>query len=369
MVLSTALLSFHPAEAKSKRTMTKAVTGNAAFQPAQECSKCHSDIFRNWKQSLHAAAYDNPVFLTAYWKAWLEEGAEAARSCLPCHAPASAVTGDYAVAQAITHEGVTCISCHESADSRTAPNKRPDFLRGDAKRPIVPPQQTGAPGGAGHDGYFARTRPCADCHDFENRRKVRVATTFSEWNASPAAANGESCQKCHMPFVAGRTANKGGHEEMHGHSFAANLETIHGAVTAEITGVAVGNGVTASITLRNIKAGHYVPTGSTARTLILEVRLINAAGDVLETQKRIYRKSLADKDGNEILSYGDAVLHAASVTADNRLAPGETRVETIVFTTTPSENATVAAELYLLTTPNVAQRIEMKIPLSAAGGN
>lgn len=321
---------------------------------------------------MHAAAYENPVFQTAYRKAWIEGGSEAARSCLPCHAPTTAITGDYAAAQAITREGVTCNFCHGAAavDMRATPDKRLDPPRGGVKHPDPPATKTGVYSSIGHDGDFTGVRPCASCHDFENHHKVHIDATHGEWSASPAAAAGETCQKCHMPPVAGRTANKDGREGMHDHSLAATLETMRGTVTAEITDVTVSNGaVTASIALRNAKAGHYVPTGSPARSLVLEIRLMDAAGNVLQTQKRIYRKALADGDGNELSSYGDAFLHAVMVTADNRLAPGETRTETVSFAILPGEKAKVAVELYLLAAPYVAQRVEMKIPLSTAGGN
>lgn len=373
MVLSAAFLFSPNAAARSKPAAARGrvINGNSAMQPALECSKCHSDIFRNWKQSMHAAAFENPVFQTAYRKAWLVEGPEAARSCLPCHAPNANVTGDHGAALAITREGVTCISCHGTAAAgmRTAHDDRSDDPPGGMKHPTPAALKTGTHTNSGHGGNFSGIRPCAGCHDSENRHKMHISATQTEWSASPSAAAGETCQKCHMPSVRGRTANKDGREGMHDHSLAATLETIREAVTAEITDVTVNSGaVTASITLRNAKAGHSVPTGSPARSLVLEVRLMNAAGTVLEAQKRIYRKALADADGNGLSSYSDAFLHAATVASDNRLAPGETRVETVSFKSFPGENAKVTVELYLLANPYVAQRIEMKIPLSIAGG-
>lgn len=374
LVLAAALFISSPAAARSKpgRAKIPAQNANPAFQPAQECSKCHSSIFRTWKQSMHAAAYENPVFQTAYRKTWLEEGSEAARSCLPCHAPAAAATGDHAAAQPISREGVSCNVCHGGAtvDIHAEPDNRSDPQRGGVKHPTPSAIKTGAPGSTAHDGNFTRVRPCAGCHEFENRHKMRIGATHSEWSASPAAAAGETCQKCHMPSVAGRTANKDGREGMHDHSLVTTLQTMRGAVTAEITEVTLSGGtMTASIALHNVKAGHYVPTGSSSRSLVLEVRLMDAAGNILETQNRIYCRTLADGNGKGISSYGDAFLHATTVTSDNRLAPGETRTETVRFTALPRENTKIEVELHLLATPYVAQRADMKIPLSSADGH
>ncbi len=374
-VLFAALFFPHPAAGRTKLSHAKTAgvkKGNAAILPAQECSKCHSDIFRNWKQSRHAAAYENPVFQTAYRKTWLEEGLAAARLCLPCHAPTVTITGDYTAAEVITREGVTCNFCHgvTAVEMPAVPAKGSGYSHGRDKQPASAAAANEMNQNKNHGAYFTEARPCAGCHDFENRHKVPIGTTWSEWRASSSATAGDHCQKCHMPLIAGRTANKDGRDEMHDHSLATTLESMSGAVTAEIADITVsGNAVTASITIRNVKAGHFVPTGSPARSLVLEIRLMNAAGNVLETQKRIYRKTVTDRNGNEITSFDGAFLHAAAVTADNRIGPGESRTETVLFRTSPGENATVAAELYLLTTPAVAQREEMKIPLSTPGIN
>ena len=34
---------------------------------AEECGRCHQDIYREWKESIHAHAYADPFF-QAYWK-------------------------------------------------------------------------------------------------------------------------------------------------------------------------------------------------------------------------------------------------------------------------------------------------------------
>ncbi len=376
MVLSVVLFLSHPSAARTKhhRAKPKGVkTEHSGLTPAQECSKCHSDIYRNWKQSRHAAAYENPVFQTAYRNTWLEEGATGARLCLPCHAPTTTRTSDFVAAQPAAREGVTCSSCHSlSAVQPLAVRVKQTGCLHNGHTSLLPVAATvdDIYHNKTNGGYFAEERTCADCHEFNNRYKVPVGTTYSEWHTSSAGADDSRCQKCHMAMIAGRTANKDGRDKMHDHSLATTLDSMNGSVTAKVTDVSLnGDTVTASITLHNVNTGHYVPTGSPARSLVLEVRLLNVAGDVLESRKRIYRKILTDADGNEVTSFEDAFLHATAVRSDNRLGPGESRTETISFSMPPGEHATVSVELYLFTASEIAQRNEIKIPLSAVAGN
>ena len=48
---------------------------------AEDCGKCHREIYEEWKTSYHAKAYEDPFF-RAYWKKdgeiWI---------CLNCHTP------------------------------------------------------------------------------------------------------------------------------------------------------------------------------------------------------------------------------------------------------------------------------------------
>src|SRR5256712_7526260 len=91
---------------------------------AEECGKCHREIYEEWKTSYHAQAFTDPFF-RAYWRkdgeVWI---------CLNCHTPlanqqpalitevprnrvAKAVTApnpDYD--QALQQEGITCAGCH-----------------------------------------------------------------------------------------------------------------------------------------------------------------------------------------------------------------------------------------------------------------
>jgi Cytochrome c554 and c-prime len=91
---------------------------------AEDCGKCHQEIYQEWKTSYHAQAYTDPFF-RAYWKkdneVWI---------CLNCHTPLAnqqpELIGEIprnrvekAVKspnpdfdRSLQQEGITCAGCH-----------------------------------------------------------------------------------------------------------------------------------------------------------------------------------------------------------------------------------------------------------------
>jgi len=91
---------------------------------AEECGRCHEEIYREWKSSIHAQAFNDPFF-QAYWKRdkniWV---------CLNCHTPLenqqptlvqdiprgrvekAFEIPNYRYDPEYQQEGVTCAACH-----------------------------------------------------------------------------------------------------------------------------------------------------------------------------------------------------------------------------------------------------------------
>jgi hypothetical protein len=85
-----------------------------------------------------------------------------------------------------------------------------------------------------------------------------------------------------------------------------------------------------TVQISNKGAGHYVPTGSPLRQLIMEVRA--EAGEGLEfREERVYRRTVADQHGKPVSIEHVAFLKGAKVTSDTRLAPDEKRTESFSF--------------------------------------
>ena len=336
---------------------------DAGYESSSVCKECHQDIFRNWRNSLHALSFTNPIFQAAYNKAYVQTKGEAKKYCLNCHAPTVRVTGDYDAELPITMEGVTCDFCHTVSSIDLVNGGDPFTVSpGEVKRSVLkdaesPHHKTE------YSADFASSKLCAGCHSFKNRHGVAVGDTYNEWKSSQSAEEGKQCQNCHMHEIAGKTATEGGRDKIHDHSLSHNLATMREAVKVKFiqTGKP-GSRLSVQVEIHNAKAGHYVPTGTPERKLVLEVQTLDAAGGTLESQKRIYSKTIVDSDGKEISSDGDVFLHGVRISEDNRLAPGEKRVEKFVFSRRVKDIFKVSANVYFLYEPLVTHRTTMKIP-------
>jgi nitrate/TMAO reductase-like tetraheme cytochrome c subunit len=157
-------------------------TSRAQLPESRDCQRCHGEIFEEWKESPHAQAWTADAFVAF-------TGEYAARDCLDCHAPGPlGASGEVRLRDVHLNEGVTCISCHLSAD----PQAEPLTMRGPHARttpievhPVV------------EDPLFQKAELCGTCHE----------TVLSEWQESPEPRDGsekEICQGCHMQRVVRR---------------------------------------------------------------------------------------------------------------------------------------------------------------------
>ncbi|MGQ0681816.1 multiheme c-type cytochrome [Bradyrhizobium sp.] len=165
------------------------------------CGVCHSDKLGEWRTSLHAKAFSPGLVgqLLTY------DAADAA-ACMQCHAPlaeqreafeaarkkAEARPGaDYGLADA----GNSCGGCHLRSHRRFGPPQRDTGAIGqsDAAAPH---------GGVMRVPEFEKSEFCATCHQFPQDQAINgkpLENTFVEWQQSPAARSGTTCQSCHMP--------------------------------------------------------------------------------------------------------------------------------------------------------------------------
>src|SRR5512140_694776 len=56
------------------------------YTSALVCGSCHADIYKSWKNSMHAFSTSDPVFEVAFMQA-IKEQPSARALCLGCHAP------------------------------------------------------------------------------------------------------------------------------------------------------------------------------------------------------------------------------------------------------------------------------------------
>jgi hypothetical protein len=113
-----------------------------------------------------------------------------------------------------------------------------------------------------------------------------VKSTYREWKEGPYAAEGVTCQDCHMHDIPGASANGGkdrpdiAHHAFQGSHSAAKLSgAVDMALYTKKKAVSPGSTLKFRAQLFNGKVGHPIPSGSTEeRMLWLEVQAVDANG-------------------------------------------------------------------------------------------
>ena len=249
---------------------------------ARQCARCHAKQDREWETSLHRGA-TSPGLLaqTEYGMTPAERG-----GCLRCHAPLAEQAGD----AALRGDSVSCAGCHVRGWVRRGPpNLSPQLL----PLPSYPLVTT---------GLYERADFCLPCHQLPPRDAVAgrpLLNTYKEWLEGPYMPRGVQCQHCHMP------------NREHAVLGVHDPQTFRQGIELEARAHRRGAAVTAIATLKNIGAGHYLPTTPTPAAW-LSVTLIDAHGRPIAgaTDRR--------RIGRDI--WFDGTWHER---ADTRIPPGE----------------------------------------------
>ena len=292
------------------------VTGEAKTQ-GKACSDCHPPasfpIVSEWENSAHAKSALNPLFL-AFFSGSDESGPligalgykrdfpQSNGSCATCHVPAMALhnpfDSDPRKAAGIEREGVFCDFCHKVEDvALDRHGGHPGVLAMRLKRPpsdggmFFGPFDDVFPGPDSFNPLFKESRYCAACHDgsFWN---VAVYSEFREWSESSYAKRNIHCQTCHMK-PDGKTARFALEKEgsvlrdpatVASHTFngIGDAAFMRAAVTMSAATEAGAGNLKLTVTVRNMKAGHSIPTGSPMRNMVLLVNAVDANGKPLE---------------------------------------------------------------------------------------
>lgn len=357
------IFGLHPAFANDKKD---APPSKAPFFSSTTCGRCHVDIYDHWRNSLHARSVEDPIFRTAYFEAYTTSGGEAKHLCLKCHAPTTQLTGDYELKEDISKEGITCDFCHSIKEMSSKDGKSPYEVetgltkRGpwkDAKSPFHKTE---------YSPLFESSSFCSGCHEFTNQHGLRVLETYSEWERSPYAKEGVTCQNCHMPRVEGIkvVAREGApvreYVNLHRLAGASSISQLKRALSVDITDIErQGGELLVEVALSNHGAGHMVPTGLPGRAVVLEVS-VRSGGTVIETQQQSYKKIVLDEEGNEIEKVA-FLFGGHSIAQDNRLAPKEVRKERFRFKVPSSRQMEVSTKVFYLYEPHLIEKKQVKV--------
>lgn len=333
--------------------------GHAALESpgsAEVCGRCHRAIHESWKASTHAQAMESRLFQDVLELAEADFGQPGRKACLGCHSPIAAQTGDAGLTRKVSWEGVTCDYCHSIRDvSFDGPNPKAVLNFGAVKTGPLSDAVSTAHGTA-YSAVHTSSAVCAPCHEYRNANGFAVLTTYSEWKASKYWKEGRQCQSCHMSRVAGdvvdprvarsHTAKINLHMMPGSHS----LEQLTNAVKAQLTTAREGDQLRVTVEVSNPAAGHYLPTGSPLRQLVMELRADSAGGQHFR-EERVYARRVADQHGTVLMREHFAFLKAAKLVSDTRLAPGEKRVETFRFPIPKGSQTQVKATFWYYYSP------------------
>ena len=240
--------------------------GLSGMRPS-DCEPCHADIVNEWRSSLHARSWRDPLFQ-------LEYRVERHASCPACHAPLAPAGGEPTGSAA--EDGISCAVCHvrdgQVLGRGDGPSARPGTRsRAPADHPIATRPS------------MATSAFCAPCHQFRFPEtpdtvgdpgamayapELWLQDTYREWRRSRAADAGKQCQDCHMPRV--DTGDGPGHRS---HRFGGMRDPalLARAVHVQVDAYRLGGDVVVQVHLRGADIGHALPTGDMFRQLVFDV--------------------------------------------------------------------------------------------------
>jgi hypothetical protein len=247
---------------------------------------------------------------------------------------------------------VTCDYCHSIKDvSLSGPNPKPlvDFS-------IVKSGPFKDADASAHGTMYSEVHTsaaiCATCHDYRNSLGFHVLTTYSEWKNSRYSKDSQTCQSCHMYHTAGDVVDPWVRRtnvaiNLHQMPGSHSIEQLTKTITMQLSAARQADQVLVQMRVNNRAAGHYVPTGSPLRQLILDVSVESSDGRYFE-EKRVYRRTVADHRGETLTQEHLAFMTAAKEVSDSRLAPGEQRTESFSFVVPAKVESRITAALQIL---------------------
>ena len=333
---------------------------------AELCGSCHRAILEAWKSSAHAKSMESSSFQEGLQQAEAELQGQAQATCLACHAPLAILSRDTDLRLKASWEGVTCNYCHSVRDvSMANGNPRAAVELSAVKR--GPLRDARAPThGTMFSAVHTSSLVCAPCHEHKNSLGFAVLTTYSEWSASRYAKEEKTCQSCHMYKVGGDVVDpkilKSSEAKVNLHQMPGShsLEQLNKTVRANLSATREKDRLKVTIEVTNREAGHYVPTGSPLRQLVLELT-IDAYDGRRFREERVYRRAVADKDGKLINVEHEAFRKAAKVVSDTRLAPDEKRTEEFLFPVPAGVSAQMKASFSYFFSPAPRSGIRERI--------
>ena len=115
-----------------------------------------------------------------------------------------------------------------------------------------------------------------------------------------------------------------------------------------------------TVTVANQAAGHFVPTGSPLRQLVLDLR-VDTSDDRHFKEERVYRRVVTDQHGTPISREHFVFVKAAKTLGDTRLAPDESRREEFSYNVKVGVQTNVKATLSYVYSPLARTQSQQRV--------
>ena len=271
------------------------------------CEQCHAEIYYQWQNSKHASSQNNLWVTDLYYgtagegKGLPDSGPGYRRSypnsygdCAFCHVPDIALRTPYQAelnidykddslgqnnnrieetSSEFRHSGIYCDICHAVTEVQYYTNSHmPGVLSYQFTKPRTTRDNMTVRTGENAYPLVSQSLFCAPCHTTKNFN-VPIYDTYNEWEKSSYSKDKITCQHCHFRDNSGEITH-----ELLGPN---NRDFIKSAIEVNYDIRSVEDKLEVVVSVANIGAGHYFPTGSPLRNVILLVDVKEIGGNRL----------------------------------------------------------------------------------------
>lgn len=199
------------------------------YPSAITCADCHPSQYEQWSVSQHAYAQMSPIYMAMQMRINTLTSSTNGDFCIRCHNQVGMNLEESPFISnldrpASSREGITCSVCHRVNKSYGKISGRLPLVRGPMQttifgpsgsdelqkviddpddegfKVVTDPEERGLLIHAEAEPFFELTQPgfCGTCHDVTLLNGFRLEEAFSEFKQTSAAAEGITCQDCHM---------------------------------------------------------------------------------------------------------------------------------------------------------------------------
>jgi hypothetical protein len=154
------------------------------FTPAEQCASCHPNHYEEWRSSMHAYAFVDPVFFAMHDRGQLETGGALDQFCTKCHSPIASRSGetpaffDRNALSPISRQGVTCDVCHSTTKVNKISNADFAMSPGNTKFGSLADPAPNSFHNSQFNPLFDTSRFCGSCHEVINPENELVEETY-----------------------------------------------------------------------------------------------------------------------------------------------------------------------------------------------